>query len=114
GARRGWRGARRGATGPGRSTATRPSGDARRSPIGPGPAWPRPLARSGRAAGGSVLIRLHGRAGAEEVPVAVGLVDPADRRPVLGRPQPGDRVGRLGPRVRVGPLVRGHVLGRVR
>src|SRR5690606_22689927 len=42
GARRGWRGARRGATGPGRSTATRPSGDARRSPIGPGPAWPRP------------------------------------------------------------------------
>src|SRR5690606_36252794 len=39
-------------------------------------------------------VGVDGEAGADEVLVAVGGVDAADGRPVLGLPEAGDRVGR--------------------
>src|SRR3569833_2153746 len=52
----------------------------------------------------SGLERLRRRAGADEVAVAVGLVDAAYRRPVLVLPQRRQRVGRLLPGVGVLPV----------
>src|SRR5438477_8114271 len=52
----------------------------------------------------SVLEGRHGGAGADQVAVAVGLVDAAHRGPVLAPVVAGQRVGALLPRVRVLPV----------
>ena len=51
---------------------------------------------------------------AEQVAVAVGVVDARDRRPELVLAQPGRGIRRLLARVRTRPLGRGHRRGRVR
>src|SRR5215472_18523343 len=54
--------------------------------------------------GKSVLEGLYWGAGADQVAVAVGLVDAAHRGPVLAPVVAGQRVGGLLPRVRVLPV----------
>src|SRR5688572_14029337 len=60
------------------------------------------------------LVRVHRRAGADEVAVAVGVVDAADEGPELAFAQPRPRVGGLLAAVLVRPRVADQRRGRVR
>src|SRR5271166_5325354 len=66
------------------------------------------MSPSGRQS--SVRKRLRRGARADQVPVAVGLVDTPDRRPVLGPAVHAGRVGRLFGVVRVLPLSVGSIM----
>src|SRR5215471_4305407 len=70
--------------------------------------WPRAafLRHAARARPGmiSVLEGLYRGAGADQVAIAIGLVDAAHRGPVLAPVVAGQRVGTLLPRVRVLPV----------
>src|SRR6185295_11038289 len=57
--------------------------------------------------------RLYGKTAAEEVAIAVHVVDARHRRPVLAIDERGDRIRGIPPAVAVGPVVGGDRRGRV-
>src|SRR6185369_13244270 len=60
------------------------------------------------ALGGSPLVTVHRRARADEVPVAVWIVDPTDRGPEFMLADPPRRIRRLLARILVRPVVADH------
>src|SRR5690606_4376869 len=85
------------------------------TPSGGGCRW-RPGRRSRRSwrPDGVGFVGLDRRARADEVAIAVGIVDPRNRRPELASAQPGYRIGRLLPGIGMRPVRRTDVLGRMR
>ena len=72
-----------------------------------------PLRRHGRRGTGHAVDRFHRSAGAEEVHVAVGIVQPRNAGPELLLLEPRERVCRRLPRVRSLPLADDQVFGAV-